>query len=151
MILYICFCSQSIPFANILGVISIFRLISFLSFAYITAEDDIWGFNNSFVLYLLSNFAWIYFIQTRVSSRSKELNQLRRRIKNVYLGSLVAATVFFYRHQVEKVDYAYSISSLFQWILIGLDILFDSLFEQETRIISLNVDFPEGNMKKHIV
>lgn len=142
---------ESSNFSKLISLISFIRLVSLLSFSYITAVDDINSFNNSYVLYLLSNFAWIYFIQTRVKSKSAHINGLRRQIKLTYVVCLVLASFFFYKHQVLNTNFAYSISSLFQWVLIGLDIFFDQLFEQELRIMSIEIDFPEGNLKRHIV
>jgi uncharacterized membrane protein len=144
---------KSMNTGKVVGALSLLKGVSLITFSCIPFRDDPKANTNGFVVYLLSTLAMIHTIQSTLRTRAQELNHQRRLLRNLFLATMVVGTIFFYKHQVEQVKYAYSMSSLCQWIMIGIEIYFDSLFTKELRDVTLQIDFPETktSLKKHIV
>lgn len=132
------------------GLLSLVRTVSFITFSCVSFEDGPNAHTNAFALYCVSTLAWIHTIQSKLITRDTKLNGQRRRLRDAYLGSMVLCTIFFYRHQVKQVKYAYSLCSIFQWAMMAIDVVFDHLFAKELRDVALHVDFPLLD-KRHIV
>ncbi|KAF7374974.1 Protein cwh43 [Mycena sanguinolenta] len=69
-------------------------------------------------------------------------NQTRKSrifVASTFFLSIIPLVYFYLQHKVHKVPGAYSRYSLFEWSLIALDIIFDSLTEDEIRLANLQL------------
>lgn len=69
---------------------------------------------------------------------------------------LAAITVFLYKHKKERMNYAFSFSSLLQWVLLLLDIGFDSTLSIDLKNIVFEMNLGNGpglnkRLDKHVV
>lgn len=141
---------------KILLLVGFGRLLSMLSFSFITVEDDLSANVNSLALYSLFTLLWIYMISRRVQSRQTQVNILRKKLSSYYVLGIIGTIIFLYKHQIERMTYAFSLSSLFQWSLLILDLRFDSTLTIDMRDIVIAVNLGKEfelskKLDKHLV
>lgn len=139
-----------------LFVIGFTRLVSLLSFSLITLQDDPSANINSIALYFLSTSAWMYLISKKIQPKHSYVKAQRSKILKIYLMCFIGTIVFYYKHQMERANYSFSISSFFQWMLLVLDVQFDYSLLGDVKSLEFGVQRGEElklseRLKKYIV
>lgn len=157
MALYCLLVSSKDPkVGKLLLLIEFGRLLSMLTFSFITIEDDLSTNVNGLALYSLFTLAWTYIISRKVQSRQSQTNKLRKKLSYYYVLGMISTIIFLYKHQIERMTYAFSLSSLFQWSLLLIDLRFDSTLTMDVKDIVLAVSLGDElelskKLEKHLV
>lgn len=104
-------------------VIGIIRTVSCGGWVYITSTDDHDVHDVFMITYIILTLPWDIMI-TRYATRGK---LLKGSVAALFFFTLVPLIHWFIKHQVHHIPGAYSVYAYFEWSLIILDILFDSL------------------------
>lgn len=148
--------SKDIKLSKKLIIVGFTRLLSLLSFSFITTKDDPSTNINSLTLYFISTCLRMYLISKNVQPKMTHIKDLRKRYFYLYMLCLAAITVFLYKHKKERMNYAFSFSSLLQWVLLLLDIGFDSTLSIDLKNIVFEMNLGNGpglnkRLDKHVV
>lgn len=108
-------------------VVGVIRTVSCGGWVYITSTDDHDIHDVFMITYIVLTLPWDIML-TRLSTTGK---LLKGSVATLFFGMLVPLIYWYIKHQVEHVPGAYSIYAYFEWSLIILDILFDSLAYKE--------------------
>lgn len=119
------------------------RILGLLGMSVITLEDHHSVSINSLTIYVLSSGVWMWLLTRYVELKDLKTHKKRVQVRNLYLLGIGGISILFYKHQVERVKYSYSLSSVLQWALVGLDIYFGSLMV-EFRGMQAGVEVDSG-------
>lgn len=108
-------------------VIGVIRTVSCGGWVYITSTDDHDIHDVFMITYIVLTLPWDIML-VRLSTTGK---LLKGSVAALFFGLLIPLIYWFIKHQVEHIPGAYSIYAYFEWSLIVLDILFDSLAYKE--------------------
>lgn len=116
-------------------IIGVVRTVSCGGWVYITSTDDHDVHDVFMITYIVLTLPWDIMI-TRLATRGRLAKGI---VATVFFGTLVPLVHWYIKHQVHHIAGAYSIYAYFEWSLIILDILFDSLAYNEFDRIRINV------------
>ncbi|KAI0784469.1 Frag1/DRAM/Sfk1 family-domain-containing protein [Abortiporus biennis] len=123
---------------GILCCVGIIRTLSCGGFVYITSSDDHDVHDVLMITYIVCNIPWMFGgikctpVQNTVARRRRKL------YASVFFISIIPMIYFFIQHKVHRVPGAYTHYSFFEWSLIILDILYDSVAK---------LDFANANLQ----
>lgn len=116
-------------------VVGLVRTVSCGGWVYITSTDDHDIHDVFMITYIVLTLPWDIMI-VRLSTTGKKLKGF---VAAAFFGTLVPLVYWYIQHQVKHVPGAYSIYAYFEWSLIVLDILFDSLAYKEFDHLRINL------------
>lgn len=119
------------------------RILGLVGMSMVTLEDDHLVSINSLTTYVLSSGVWMWLLTCYIELKDMKMHKKRVQVRNLYLLGIGGISILFYKHQVERVVYSYSMSSVLQWALVGLDIYFGSLMV-ELRGMQAGVEVDSG-------
>lgn len=94
---------------------------------YITSNDDHDVHDVLMILYILCNVPWMLGGIHCTPAGHTESRRKRKLVSTLFFGSIIPMVYFFVQHKVYKIPGAYTRYSFFEWGLILLDILYDSI------------------------
>ncbi|KAI6155369.1 Frag1/DRAM/Sfk1 family-domain-containing protein [Pisolithus tinctorius] len=107
-----------------LFLFGIIRTLSCGGWVYITSNDDHDVHDVLMILYILCNVPWML---GGIHCTPAGHTESRRKRYVSFFGSIIPMVYFFVQHKVYKIPGAYTRYSFFEWGLILLDILYDSI------------------------
>ncbi|EGN98994.1 hypothetical protein SERLA73DRAFT_54796 [Serpula lacrymans var. lacrymans S7.3] len=116
----------------------IVRTLACGGWAYITSNDNHDVHDVLMILYILCNLPWML-----GSIACTPLNHTQARRRRFFM-SIVPMIYFFIQHKVHRIPGAYTRYSFFEWVLIILDVMFDSVAESDFRQANLQVGRAHG-------
>ncbi|KAI6037664.1 Frag1/DRAM/Sfk1 family-domain-containing protein [Pisolithus marmoratus] len=105
----------------------IIRTLSCGGWVYITSNDDHDVHDVLMILYILCNVPWMLGGIHCTRAGHTESRRRRKLVATLFFGSIIPMIYFFVQHKVYKIPGAYTRYSFFEWGLILLDILYDSI------------------------
>jgi len=131
--------SSSSSFPGFLCIVGIVRTLSCGGWVYITSTDDHDWHDILMITYIVCNIPWMYGGLACTSSQNPKARSRRRLVANGFFLSLVPMIYFFIQHKVHRVPGAYTCYSFFEWALIILDILYDSILKLDVEQANLQI------------
>lgn len=116
-------------------VIGIVRTVSCGGWVYITSTDDHDIHDVFMITYIVLTLPWDIMV-TRLATKGILLKSVTAA---TFFATLVPLIYWYIKHQVHHIAGAYSIYAYFEWSLIILDILFDSLAYSEFDKLRINL------------
>ncbi|GJE85586.1 Frag1/DRAM/Sfk1 family-domain-containing protein [Phanerochaete sordida] len=123
--------------SKFLLVTGILRTLSCGGWVYITSTDDHDWHDILMISYIVLNLPWMY--GNISATRDVSIRRRRRIFANTFFISIVPMIYFFIQHKVHRVPGAYTHYSFFEWGLIILDILYDSVTRYDFEAANLNI------------
>ncbi|KAF8893298.1 Frag1/DRAM/Sfk1 family-domain-containing protein [Mucidula mucida] len=123
--------------SKLLLITGLVRTLSCGGFVYITSSDDHDVHDICMITYMLCNIPWM--LGGIWCTQNSVVRKRRQRVATAFFVSLFPLVYFFVQHKVHRVPGAYTRYSFFEWGLIFLDVLYDSLSEREFKDASLQV------------
>ncbi|KAJ7127156.1 Frag1/DRAM/Sfk1 family-domain-containing protein [Mycena epipterygia] len=119
------------------------RTFSCAGWVYITSSDDHAVHDFFMISYMVLNIPWMLggIVCAPVQTRRRRIA-----VASTFFLSLIPLVYFYIQHQVHKVPGAYTRYSFFEWGLITLDVMFDSLTEDELRCANLQISVGDGSI-----
>ncbi|KAI0701217.1 Frag1/DRAM/Sfk1 family-domain-containing protein [Cytidiella melzeri] len=132
-----------------LCITGIARTLSCGGWVYITSSDDHDWHDILMITYIVCNLPWMY---GGIACTSHPKARSRRRlVANSFFLSLVPMIYFFVQHKVHRVPGAYTYYAFFEWSLIILDILYDSILQIDVEHAHLQITVGSSNGDHDIV
>ncbi|KAF8622551.1 hypothetical protein AX15_006904 [Amanita polypyramis BW_CC] len=91
------------------------------------------------ISYILCNLPWMLGGIACTPLRHASIRRKRKTIAIAFFATLVPLIYFFIRHKIHSVPGAYTYYAFFEWALIILDVLFDSVTEAEFKEAQLQI------------
>ncbi|GAA5996073.1 Cwh43p [Rhodotorula paludigena] len=112
---------------GVLAFIAAVRTVSCGGWVFITSSDHGDAHDIFMVLYIVLNLPYmiLHTIFTPAKTTSKTL---RRVLGTSFFATLFPLVYFYIQHKQKRIAGAYSVYALFEWLLIILDVSFDSIF-----------------------
>ncbi|KAI6104798.1 Frag1/DRAM/Sfk1 family-domain-containing protein [Pisolithus croceorrhizus] len=105
----------------------VIRTLSCGGWVYITSNDDHDVHDVLMILYILCNVPWMLGGIYCTPTGHMESRKRRKLIATLFFVSVIPMIYFFVQHKVYRIPGAYTWYSFFEWGLILLDILYDSI------------------------
>jgi len=121
----------------------ILRTLSCGGWVYITSSDDHDWHDIFMITYIVCNIPWMLGHVACTPIQNSKARRRRRIIAALFFGSLVPLVYFFIEHKVHRIPGAYSKYSIFEWTLIILDVLYDSVAELDFQAANLQVSISD--------
>ncbi|KZT29935.1 hypothetical protein NEOLEDRAFT_1238654 [Neolentinus lepideus HHB14362 ss-1] len=128
---------SSLP--TVVFISGIIRTISCGGWVYITSSDDHDTHDILMITYIVCNLPWMFGGIACTPVANVQAKKKRQRICAAFFLSMIPMVYFFIQHKVHRVPGAYTRYSFFEWGLIILDILYDSVAELDFRAANLQV------------
>ncbi|QLQ82553.1 hypothetical protein HG537_0H03160 [Torulaspora globosa] len=122
-------------------IIGVVRTVTCGGWVYITSTDDHDIHDVFMITYIVLTLPWDIML-VRFSTTGKLLKGF---VGALFFGLLIPLIYWFIKHQVEHIPGAYSIYAYFEWSLIILDILFDSLAYKEFDRLRINLRLKDSD------
>lgn len=127
----ILFLSYYLNRSKFLFSVGVLRTIFCGGWIYITSSDSGLAHDVFMIGYIVLNVPWM--VGMSQASQGKVLKRKRSTMATAFFLTLVPLIYFYIQHKVKRVPGAYSYYAIFEWSLIGLDVVFDSFSELEFR------------------
>ncbi|KAH8100162.1 Frag1/DRAM/Sfk1 family-domain-containing protein [Cristinia sonorae] len=115
------------------------RTLACGGWVYISSTDDHDWHDILMIVYLVLNIPWMF----GGIAATQAAHALARRRRKLYAYSFFTAILpmvhFFIQHKVHHIPGAYTKYSIFEWSLIILDIMYDSVVAQDLKAVNLQV------------
>ncbi|KAJ6513352.1 Frag1/DRAM/Sfk1 family-domain-containing protein [Mycena sanguinolenta] len=112
------------------------RTVTCGGWVYITSYDDGEVHDFFMISYIVLTIPWMVGC---IVCAANQTRKTRIFVASTFFLSMIPLVYFYLQHKVHKVPGAYSRYSLFEWSLIALDIIFDSLAEEEIKLANLQL------------
>ncbi|OAX36230.1 hypothetical protein K503DRAFT_867724 [Rhizopogon vinicolor AM-OR11-026] len=130
--------SPNTSWPGFLFVVGIIRTLLCGGWVYITSNDDHDVHDVLMIMYILSNVPWMWGGVLCTPIGHAKARRQRRYVATGFFALTIPMVYFFIQHKVHRVPGAYTRYSFFEWSLILLDVLFDSIAE---------LDFKDSNLQ----
>lgn len=130
---------SSLP--TVVFVSGIIRTLSCGGWVYITSTDDHDAHDVLMITYIVCNLPWMFGGIACTPVANSEARKKRQRFAAAFFLSMIPMIYFFIQHKVNRVPGAYTRYSFFEWGLIILDILYDSVAELDFKAANLQIAF----------
>ncbi|KAF9523555.1 Frag1/DRAM/Sfk1 family-domain-containing protein [Crepidotus variabilis] len=142
---------SSLP--TIVFLFGLIRTLSCGGWVYVTSSDDHDVHDFMMVLYIVCNIPWMLFGTITTPIASTSIRKRRRQVSIAFFATLIPLVYFFVQHKIYRIPGAYTRYSFCEWGLILLDVLYDSITEQEFREAGLRISLggpttPESTLNK---
>ncbi|KAI0346196.1 hypothetical protein BDW22DRAFT_1352223 [Trametopsis cervina] len=131
--------SPGSSFPGLLCITGILRTLSCGGWVYITSTDDHDWHDILMISYIVLNLPWMYGGIAHTSPQNPKARSRRRLVANAFFLSLVPMIYFFVQHKVHRVPGAYTHYAFFEWALIILDVLYDSILKLDVEQANLQI------------
>jgi len=131
--------TTSPKWSTFLFFIGVVRTLSCGGWVYITSTDDHDIHDVLMVVYIVCNIPWMIGGIVCTPLINARARKHRKRIATAFFASIVPFVYFFVQHKVHRIPGAYTRSSLFEWSLIFLDVLYDSIIAIDFEEADLNI------------
>lgn len=139
-------------------VVGVVRLLFAGGCIYVTETDDGYTYDLSRIAYVFLGIIWYAIICkfSREALKDQKANKImqnwayrtRRYIVSAFLGSLILAIHFYTQHRIYHIAGAYVKYQFFEWVVVALDLAFDSVAYVEFSKLRIDVATASGpNMK----
>ncbi|KAJ3556781.1 hypothetical protein NM688_g1829 [Phlebia brevispora] len=140
--------STSTVLPTILLFTGVLRTLSCGGWVFITSTDDHDWHDILMISYIVLNLPWMLGGIACTAPENVKSRRRRRIIATTFFGSLVPMIYFFIRHKVHRIPGAYTHYSFFEWGLIILDILYDSVAKLDLEAANLQITIGTPSTEK---
>ncbi|KAI0073679.1 hypothetical protein K474DRAFT_1666315 [Panus rudis PR-1116 ss-1] len=123
----------------VLLIVGIIRTLSCGGWVYITSSDDHDWHDVLMITYIVCNVPWMFCGISASPPQNPKGRRNRRRIAAAFFLALVPMIYFFIQHKVHRIPGAYTRYAFFEWSLIILDVLYDSVAASDFRSTHLQL------------
>ncbi|KAI0806029.1 Frag1/DRAM/Sfk1 family-domain-containing protein [Irpex lacteus] len=120
-----------------LAIVGVVRTLSCGGWVYITSTDDHDWHDILMITYIVCNLPWMY--GGIAATANPKARSRRRYVANAFWLSLVPMIYFFIQHKVHRIPGAYTHYAFFEWALILLDVLYDSILKIDLEHANLQI------------
>ncbi|TCD63760.1 hypothetical protein EIP91_004975 [Steccherinum ochraceum] len=131
--------SASSRLSTLLLCCGVLRTLACGGWVYITSTDDHDWHDILMISYLLFNIPWMFGGIAATPASQPATRRRRRTFTYSFFVALLPMVYYFIQHKVHRIPGAYTLYSIFEWSLIILDILFDSVLAQDLKAANLHV------------
>ncbi|SJM87241.1 probable protein CWH43 [Zygosaccharomyces bailii] len=117
-------------------VIGLLRTFSCGGWVYITSTDNHDAHDVFMILYIVLTLPWDICV---IRSNAK-MKTWRKIVTFSFFGTIIPLVRWFVKHRIDMVAGAYSVYSIFEWLLIAQDITFDALAYADFKVIEISLD-----------
>ncbi|KAL4074973.1 Frag1/DRAM/Sfk1 family-domain-containing protein [Scleroderma yunnanense] len=122
----------------------VIRTLSCGGWVYITSTDDHDVHDVVMITYIACNIPWMLGGILCTPLGHTKSRRRRKLVVTLFFGSIIPLVYFFVRHKVYKIPGAYTQYAFFEWGLIFLDILYDSITGIDLKQSSLQASITLG-------
>ncbi|CAL1715979.1 unnamed protein product [Somion occarium] len=115
------------------------RTLSCGGWVYITSSDDHDWHDILMIMYIVCNIPWMFGSIAATPAQNTTSRKRKQRIAAAFWLALLPMIYFFIQHKVHRIPGAYTRYSFFEWSLIILDIMFDSVAASDFRAANLQI------------
>lgn len=144
---YYLYRSSSSGLPGFVMLCGILRTLSCGGWVYITSTDDHDAHDILMISYIVLNIPWMWGTMAR-RARDPLARRIRKTTVALFWGSLIPMGYFFYQHKAKRIPGAYSKYSIFEWLVVLFDILFDSAIECDLRAADLQLAVGQSLSRK---
>ncbi|KAF8638712.1 hypothetical protein AX17_002007 [Amanita inopinata Kibby_2008] len=129
--------SSNLPlYVFISGIV---RTLTCGGWVYITSSDDHDAHDIFMISYILCNLPWMLGGIACTPSSNRTVRSRRKYIATAFFVIIIPLVYFFIQHKVHRIPGAYTNYAFFEWSLIFLDVLYDSITELEFKSANLRI------------
>ncbi|OLL24296.1 Protein cwh43 [Neolecta irregularis DAH-3] len=125
--------------ASAIAIIGVLRSFFCGGWVYITSTDSHHWHDVFMIGYLILTLPWTIGILSLTPSTEPKSIYYRKLYSGLFFGSLLPLIYYFVQHKVHRVPGAYTRYAFFEWTLVILDVLYDSVTYHEFRGVSLQI------------
>ncbi|TFK50059.1 hypothetical protein OE88DRAFT_1661586 [Heliocybe sulcata] len=129
--------NSSLP--TVVFIFGIIRTLSCGGWVYITSSDDHDAHDVLMITYIVCNLPWMVGGIACTPMANIQARKQRQRVCAAFFLSMIPMIYFFIQHKVYRVPGAYTRYSFFEWGLIILDIMYDSVTELDFKAAKLQI------------
>ncbi|KIM62789.1 hypothetical protein SCLCIDRAFT_24844 [Scleroderma citrinum Foug A] len=128
----------------------IIRTLSCGGWVYITSTDNHDVHDVLMIAYIVCNVPWMLGGVLCTPPDHTKSRRRRKLVVTLFFGSIIPMVYFFVQHRVYRIPGAYTWFSFFEWGLILLDVLYDSVLEIDLKqsglqaILGVSLDVTDG-------
>ncbi|KAG0708082.1 Frag1/DRAM/Sfk1 family-domain-containing protein [Suillus ampliporus] len=130
--------SPNTSWPGFLFAVGVIRTLACGGWVFITSNDDHDVHDVLMITYILCNVPWMWGGVLCTPSGHVKARRRRRYVAAGFFVSIIPMIYFFIQHKIHRIPGAYTRYSFFEWSLILLDVLFDSIAE---------LDFKDSNLQ----
>ncbi|KAG1821921.1 Frag1/DRAM/Sfk1 family-domain-containing protein [Suillus subaureus] len=131
--------SPSTSWPGFLFAVGIIRTLMCGGWVYITSNDDHDMHDLLMITYILCNVPWMWGGVLCTPFGHVKARQQRRYLATGFFVLIIPMIYFFVQHKIYRIPGAYTRYSFFEWSLILLDVLFDSITELDFKTSNLQI------------
>ncbi|KAG1882105.1 Frag1/DRAM/Sfk1 family-domain-containing protein [Suillus subluteus] len=131
--------SPSTHWPGFLFAVGIIRTLLCGGWVYITSNDDHDVHDILMITYILCNVPWMWGGVLCTPIGHVKARRRRRYLATGFFVSIIPMIYFFVQHKIYRIPGAYTRYSFFEWSLILLDVLFDSITELDFKTSNLQI------------